>query len=211
MYVLSVCLSFCLSVCLSAQHMQSHMAAHFKLFIISCLVACACVNGARCIHTNMHCTLNTCCAHSHFCSIHVSPHPFAHANMAIPAQHCDPPDARNSTIYDCLDESDDESDARHCKADNARLMALAERALSLQQSTSDRCTQLQQENQQLRQDNAKFVDLLQQQNQRATITNVPKPPTRSTKATNRCKRRSTKASKEPKPMGCYVVKAYALC
>ena len=41
--------------------MQSHMAVHFKLFIIRCVVACACINGARCIHTNIHCTLNTCC------------------------------------------------------------------------------------------------------------------------------------------------------
>ena len=110
----------------------------------------------------------------------------------------DPVDANDD---ESDDGSDDASDARQCKAVDARLMALTERALSLQQSTSDRCTQLQKENQQLRQDNAKLVDLLQQQNQRATIT-------RSTKVT-RCKRRSTKAAKEPKPMGCYAVKAYS--
>ena len=135
--------------------------------------------------------------------------------MAIPAQHCDPPDARHSTIYDCLDESDDESDARYLqldnarlKADNAKLMALAERALYHEQSTSDRCHELAQENQKLKQDNAKLAQENQKLKQQLLVDHGQR---RSTKATNRCKRRSTKASKEPKPMGCYVVKAYALC
>ena len=49
-------------------HMQAHMVAHFILIMLSCLIACACINGARCIHTH---TLVACCNVYMTFSLHV--------------------------------------------------------------------------------------------------------------------------------------------
>ena len=49
--------------------MQAHMVAHFILIMLSCLIACACINGARCIHTH---TLVACCNVYMTFSLHVA-------------------------------------------------------------------------------------------------------------------------------------------
>ena len=50
-------------------HMQAHMVAHFILIMLSCLIACACINGAKCIHTH---TLVACCSVYMTFSLHVA-------------------------------------------------------------------------------------------------------------------------------------------
>jgi len=60
-------------------HMQAHMVAHFILIMLSCLIACACISGARCIHTH---TLVACCSAYMTFSLHVAQTDEQHAMNA---------------------------------------------------------------------------------------------------------------------------------
>ena len=42
------------------------------VIMLSCLIACACINGARCIHTHTHRTLVACCSVYMTFSLHVT-------------------------------------------------------------------------------------------------------------------------------------------